>query len=160
MLRNKTLLNGYPKDNYRQQRHLSQGWPGNYLADGLVWFWMALGPREGPELTGEEMKPSLQGQQWHCNILPLLSYSPALLPTSGEPLESFNLSDKPAFDLCTEPAMYCQMMMVTCPPDCICAGYQELSCDHCRHKLHSVRPSCGQSFSQVLPASGNVKSTQ
>lgn len=81
--------------------------------------------------------------QWHS---PTLSYPPASLPTWGEPLRSFSLSDKPAFDLCTEPARYCQMRTVTCPPDCICVGYQEPSHDRCRHWLHWVRPSSEESF--------------
>lgn len=48
----------------------------------------------------------------------------------GEPLQSFSLSDKLAFDLCTELAMYCQTMTVTCPPDCIRVGYEEPSHYH------------------------------
>jgi len=42
------LPNGHPKDSYRLQVHLSQGWPGDYLADRLVCFSVDLGLRECP----------------------------------------------------------------------------------------------------------------
>lgn len=87
-------------------------------------------------------------------VLPLDS-----LPAWGEPLQSFSLSDKPAFDACTAPAMCCQMMTVTCPADCGCVGYQEPSHDHCRHRFRSERKLWGK-LTKALPASFNVQSPQ
>lgn len=59
-------------------------------------------------------------RQRHCLTL---FYSPDSLPTWGKPLWSFSLSDKPAFDLCTERAMYYQMMTVTCTWLYLCRIY-------------------------------------
>lgn len=93
-----------------------------------------------------------------------VTLSHAVLPfdyllTWGEALQSLSLSDKPAFDACTAPAMCCQMRTVTCPADCGCVGYQERPHDHCQHRFHSETKLWGK-LTKALQVSFSIKTSK
>lgn len=97
------------------------------------------------------------GVNRHCTVGAVTPQLPHTTPCSQlrTAPTAYRPSEQPAFDLGTKTAIYCLMMIVTCPLDYV---YQEPSRDCCQHRLNSLRPSSGESFHKHLPASWNVQS--